>query len=163
ADLVLQRSQALQCAAGASGRMVVAGTSRSRAEQLVDAVGGDRVAIAAENSASEIVLSGTTGGIEALVALARQQSIAARPLKACWPLHCSAAMRRAAVEFATRVQRHRAMPLHTPVFSPILERYYSGVEDYADCLSRHLTSPIAFASAVETLRNDGLRTFLPIG
>jgi acyl transferase domain-containing protein len=163
ADLVVHRTAALERTRAERGRMIAVHTTLAVAERLVDTIGRDRIAVAAENSRTEIVLSGTTAGIDAVVSAARKQAIAVRLLTARWPLHCRRAMDRAAADLAARLRHVRAASLHTPVFSPIVGRFYDDSDDYADCLPRHLTSAVRFADAVETLWADGIRMFLSCG
>uniref|UniRef100_F8TTH9 [acyl-carrier-protein] S-malonyltransferase n=1 Tax=uncultured Acidobacteria bacterium A3 TaxID=1036853 RepID=F8TTH9_9BACT len=162
AAIVRHRVAALE-RTGGQGRMIVATTTRAMADHLVDLAGRGRVAVAAENSITEIVLSGTTTGIDAVEALARQRAIPVRLLNAHWPLHCAAAMQRAATDLAGRLGQLKTAPSQTPVFSPILARYYLDSDDLAACLARHLTSPVRFADAFHTLWSDGIRTFVPCG
>lgn len=163
AAIVLHRAAALERCCDQAGRMVVARTTRATAGRLVDSVGRDRVAVAAENSRTEIVLSGTRSGLDALLALARKEAIAWRDLSAPWPLHCHRAMRHPAADLVGRLRHLATGRLHTPVFSPILARYYRDSDNLVECLSLHLTAPVRFADAFDKLWSEGFRTFLTCG
>jgi acyl transferase domain-containing protein len=163
AEIVLHRTAALERTRDRAGRMIVARTTRAMADRLVDLIGRDRVSVAAENSKTEIVLSGTMSGVDALVVLARQRAIPVSHLNSRWPLHCARAMHRAATDLASRLGHLAPASPHTPIFSPILARYYRDSDDFAECLSSHLTLPVGLADAFDALWADGIRTFLSCG
>jgi [acyl-carrier-protein] S-malonyltransferase len=54
-------------------------------------------------------------------------------------------------------------PPHTPVFSPILGRFYRDSDDLAECLALQLMLPVRFAEAVRQLSSEGIRTFTVCG
>ena len=45
----------------------------------------------------------------------------------------------------------RAEALHTPVFSPILGRYYWSSDDLVEAVAAHLTKPVRFLEAITYL------------
>jgi acyl transferase domain-containing protein len=53
--------------------------------------------------------------------------------------------------------------LTTPVFSPILGRYYNDADVLGECLAEHLVRPVDFAGAVRHAYGEGVRRFVECG
>jgi acyl transferase domain-containing protein len=162
-EIVGHRTATLERWRTEDGGMVIAHTSLPMAHRLVEAAGHDRVAVAAENSPEHVVISGSRAGVDAVVTLARARGIRVSRLTARWPLHCRPTMRRAATAFAGQLHDVTSKRPHTPVFSPILGRFYNDSDDLAECLSLQLMLPVRFADAVRQLSSQGIETFTVCG
>lgn len=139
AEIVLHRAVALERARTEAAAMVVANTDKSVAKSLVQLADGHPTAVAAENSPTEIVISGTSAGIDRIRSLARDRGIAVTTMKARWALHCRPIMLPAAAELKDRLRHIPFQPLQLPVFSPIFGRYYDDAENVAELIAEHLS------------------------
>jgi acyl transferase domain-containing protein len=162
-EIVGHRTAALEQSRREASGMVVVRTSRPMADRLVDAAGHERVAVAAENSPEHVVISGSREGVDAVMALARERGIRVSRLTARWPLHCGPTMRQASRAFARQLRDVTSKPPHTPVFSPILGRFYRDDDNLAECLSVQLTLPVRFVDAVQQLSSEGVQSFTVCG
>jgi len=162
AEIAVQRTSVLDRCQRDGGMLSVA-TNRASADRLVALAGASRTAVAAENGPAEIVVSGTTAGINSIQSLARRRRIATAALKARWPLHCAPLMLPAAMELAKQLRSITWRGLEVPVFSPILGRYYGPSDNLAECLASHLAMPVRFAAAVRTLSSAGIESFIACG
>jgi hypothetical protein len=57
----------------------------------------------------------------------------------------------AAGDLRQHLRTMRAEALHTPVFSPILGRYYWSSDDLVEAVAAHLTKPVRFLEAITYL------------
>jgi acyl transferase domain-containing protein len=119
--------------------------------------------VAAENAPAQVVIVGTSHGIDSVRNQARAQRIGVEPLKARWALHCGPLVGGAAAALAAEL---RAIRMQTPavaVYSPLLGRYYNRHDTLSECIAQHLTRRIRFADAVRTLLLAGVETFVQCG
>lgn len=162
ATIVCHRVRALEAVDAVGGSMAAVDTDAVRAATLVELVADDHLAVAAENHAGQTVLSGPGRAMEAVREVTRALRISFVPLQSPWPFHCPL-MRPAVARFAAEAGRLRQRPLDVPVFSPILQRWYTDGDALATCLAEHLVRPVRFADAIRQLRTDGVSAFVECG
>jgi acyl transferase domain-containing protein len=163
AEIVWRRTAVLDRWQTEPGSMLTVSTTAANAERLVDRAGRHRAAVAAENSPTEVVISGTRPGVDSIRNLARTQRIAVQPLNARWPLHFGPSMRGAATALGAELRRMRMQQPAVAVYSPLLGRYYTRHDTPAECVARHLTERIRFADAVRALWLAGIESFIQCG
>jgi acyl transferase domain-containing protein len=163
AEIVFQRAAVLNGYSTEAGGMLVARTTKALADTLVDLAGSENAAVAAENSPTEVVISGTAAGIERIERFARYLGIVVTRLRARWPLHCRAVMVLAATELKKRLSHISSQPLRVPVFSPILGRCYGDADNLTEMLSDELALPVRFADAIRYLLSTGAEAFIECG
>lgn len=164
AIIVGQRIAALQTLGQQRGCMTVLSTNLARAEQLLSLVGSPEVAIAAENYDSQVVVSGSEQAVSVVEELARVIQIQTQRVSSAYAFHCPLIMQPVATRFAASIQQIEQQPLQTPVFSPILGRYYRDDDTLSDCLGQHLVRPVYFARSMQELtRTANLQVFVECG
>ncbi|MEO6090248.1 MAG: acyltransferase domain-containing protein, partial [Umezawaea sp.] len=161
ARIVAHRVLAVESLAS-DGYLVALSTPRTRAQLLVDLVGDPLVAVAAENDDRQVVVSGTSGGMDTLQVVARHLGIGSVRLDSPFAFH-SPVLRPAVSRFADRVRGLPQHPMDLRVYSPILCRYYSDGDVLADLLAGHLVQPVAFADGLRRVHADGGRVFVEAG
>jgi acyl transferase domain-containing protein len=162
AQLVCKRSRALQEVGFGRGYMVALATEADKAHHLVALAGPDQAAVAVENFPGQTVVSGATEAIDQVVAIAGRLGIGAARLDSAFPFH-SAVMTPAVTALAAQASGVQRKPFRIPVFSPILGRLYTDEDDLAECLARHLVTPVRFQAGLATAYEAGCRTFLEAG
>ena len=161
-EIVLHRSAALKALQSTGGYMAALSVDRSRAEKLLAMAGGVETAIASENHKGQTVISGPEADMDRCAEIAAILKISFAKLKSPYPFH-SPAMKPACHAFADRIRSIATKPSATPIFSPILNRYYTASDVLADRLAEHLVLPVNFASAMEKMYGEGVRTFVECG
>jgi acyl transferase domain-containing protein/acyl carrier protein len=162
AAIVCHRVRALSALDTAGGSMAALEIDAARAARLVELVGDERLAVAAENHPKQTVLSGPGRAMEAVRDVASALRIAFVPLPSPHPFHCPL-MEPARADFAAEAARQAQRPLRLPVYSPILQRCYADGDVLAACLAEHLVRPVRFADAIRQLRADGVSAFVEGG
>ncbi|MFD5603480.1 acyltransferase domain-containing protein, partial [Streptomyces sp. NPDC127064] len=162
ARIVLSRTAAIAGRDGGTGAMVALAASPARSRHLIALVENERLAVATENHAAQTVLSGPREAIAQVKAIAEHLNIGCAPLDAGFAFH-NPALASAAPDFAAAVRGLARGRLDTPVYSPILQRFYDQDESLADRLADHFTLPVRFSSAVAFLHEHGARTFVEAG
>ncbi|WP_125777416.1 acyltransferase domain-containing protein [Antribacter gilvus] len=154
AQIVAHRSLALAEHAGDGFGMAALGMGPEQADHLVALTGGDAV-VAVENHARQTVVTGTAAALEKIGAVARGLEVSCVTLSAPFPFHSPWAAR-AAADFRRRLgAEFPAAPMTLPVHSPIEGREYTGEDDLADLVSRHLVRRLRFAPTISDLHDDG--------
>ena len=164
-DVVVVRGRAMQRAGeerpGTMSALLGAGTEAATA--LCDEARGDDVLLVAnENSAAQVVISGSVPAIERAEKLAAARKIRAIRLNVAGAFHSP--LMEPALE--PIVERLAAIELRAPRF-PIAENV-SGtlVEDIGrlrELLGRHVVSPVKWESCVSALDNAGANVFVETG
>jgi [acyl-carrier-protein] S-malonyltransferase len=163
AEIVFQRTSVLNEYSAEGGGMLLARTTKPLADALVELAGHQQVAVAAENSPTEVVISGTAAGLEMIQRFARNLGIVITKLRAPWALHCRAVMAPAAAELKKRLAHISSQRLRIPVFSPTLGRYYSDTENLSEILAEHLVLPVRFTDAIRHLLSSRADVFVECG
>lgn len=161
ARVVAHRVLAVQAAAP-DGYLAALSTQSARAQLLVDLIADPGVAVAAMNHDHQVVLSGSSSGMDTLQVIARHLGIGSVRLHSPFPFH-SPVLRPAVADFADRIRGLDQRPLDVPVYSPILRRYYQADDVLADLLAEHLVAPVHFAESLRRLHADGGRVFVESG
>jgi acyl transferase domain-containing protein len=162
AFIVAQRVKALQSVATGHGYMTALGTDVTHARKLLDLIGDQDTVVAAENHAGQTVISGTQETMNTIGAVCQLLKITFTKLNSPYPFH-SPLLQPVVSDFAARIHHLQQRPLHTPVFSPIMQRYYSPDDKFTDCLAQQLVLPLNFAEAIQCLRTEGTQTFVECG
>ncbi|WAP59237.1 acyltransferase domain-containing protein [Streptomyces sp. S465] len=160
--IVAQRVAVIERQGGVDGRMVALSASAERTRKLLELVDEPLLAVATENHDEQTVVSGPAGILDRVVAIAGQLGVGAIEIDTPFPFH-TPALAPAAPEFAAYVRKLDQHPLHRPVYSPILQRYYEPGDVLADLLAEHFTQPVRFAAAVRHLRETGVKVFVEAG
>jgi [acyl-carrier-protein] S-malonyltransferase len=162
AEIVCHRSVALRESADGRGLMLALACGADTAEQIMALVGDPRVVLAADNAPRQVVVSGPEPGIQTVRAVASAVGVGNTVLRAPHAFH-NPALATARTELVRRIGGYRRCPLRTPVFSPILGRFYRNDDDLAQLLGAHLVTPVRFAAAVSRFYDRGARIFVELG
>ncbi|MGI5282724.1 acyltransferase domain-containing protein [Nonomuraea polychroma] len=162
ARVIWQRVQAVAGLDLRDGYMAALSTDAVRAGQIADLVADDSLAVAAENHPAQTVLSGSAVAMDAVREVARAVNVSFARLAASVPFHCPL-LRPAIARFAVAVKAIPIRTPHTPVYSPIYNRYYEPGEDMGVALAGHFVERVLFADAVHALYADGVRVFVECG
>ncbi|MBH5337824.1 acyltransferase domain-containing protein [Streptomyces pactum] len=160
--IVARRVAVIERHGGAEGRMVALTASAERTGKLLDLIDEPLLAVATENHDEQTVVSGPSGVLDRVVAIAGQLGLNAIEIDTPFPFH-TPALAPAAPEFAAYVRTLEQRPLRHPVYSPILQRSYEPGDVLADLLAEHFTRPVRFAAAVRHLRREGISVFVEAG
>jgi len=161
ARIVVRRVQAIDDIE-IDGRMVALACSSERALHLIDLIGDPMVAVATINHDEQTIVSGPSHSIEKVLAVAATVSIPTVALSAAFPFH-TPLLAPAVEPFAAYVRRLNQQPMHRPVLSPIMRRYYEPDDSLAELLSRHFVNPVHFSSALRELHAGGYDCFVECG
>jgi acyl transferase domain-containing protein len=161
AEIICHRTLAME-ALSPRGAMVALHANRPFAEQILRLIGGD-VAVAAENSARQTVLSGSETAVGAVIAVAAASRVRAKRLRAKYPYHCRSLMEAAASDFLRRIEGLPSTRLRTPVYSPIFQRFYNQNDHLLRCLADHLLQPVMLKTAISDLCSRGFCSFVEAG
>lgn len=157
AEIICHRTLAME-ASSPRGAMVALNANRLVAEKILRLIGGD-VAVAAENSARQTVLSGSETAVDAVIAVAAATKIRATRLRSKYPYHCRSLMGAAAADFFQRIEGLPSTRLRVPVYSPIFRRFYNQSDHLQKCLADHLLQPVMLKAGISDLRSRGFCSF----
>jgi 8-amino-7-oxononanoate synthase len=156
ARFVARRGRAMASLKGDPGTMAAVMAERSVVENLLV----DGTVIANVNHPRQIVVSGTTEAVQAVVAKAAEQEVKAKLLTVSHGFHSPAL---ASLDTDDLVD---SLTLHDPrvtVASGIADRPYRDATDARDVFRRHATSPVDFVGALAQCREAGANLFLQVG
>lgn len=165
-QLVAERGRAMaEQARQHPGTMgAVVGLPAATVEQLcADAARHGTVVIANRNSARQLVVSGTTAAVEAVLAAAQAAgAIRARRLPVGGAYH-SPLMEPAEHRLAAALVQAPLRPPRTPFISSVTGQRVTDIEAYRAQLQRQVTSPVCWYETVRTLTGLGATQFVEVG
>jgi acyl transferase domain-containing protein len=144
------------------GRMLALACDRERAEQILALLPSSDAVVAVANGATQTGVSGPADALSRVARVAEAIGVPATRLRAPHPFH-NPLLAAAGRVFAERVRGHRSHGFRTPVFSPILGRYYREQDDLGELLAAHLVAPVEFAGAVDRAHDAGARIWVEFG
>ena len=157
-----RRGELMASAAQKPGAMVAVSTSLETITERLDAWDLDLV-IANHNGPQQVVLSGALSEIEKAEATMLTENITCRRLPVSTAFHSPivAGAGRDFAEFLTSVDFHAP---RCPVYSNVSAVAHSSDPNaMRDGIAAQLSSRVRFAEMVETMYNDGARTFIEVG
>ncbi|MFE3607861.1 ACP S-malonyltransferase [Streptomyces goshikiensis] len=161
--LVAERGRLMGEADGGAMAAVL-GAGLTEVERTLAASGRTDVEVANDNSATQVVISGTAAGVSAVTALLT----AGDPAIRCVPLPVSAAfhsreMAPAALRFAAVLAETPLAPPRLPVISNVTARPYPPGEPVAALLGRQIRSRVRWTETMEHLLDSGVDEVTEIG
>ncbi|OKI53631.1 acyltransferase [Streptomyces sp. MJM1172] len=161
--LVAERGRLMGEADGGAMAAVL-GAGLTEVERILAASGRTDVEVANDNSATQVVISGTAAGVSAVTALLT----AGDPAIRCVPLPVSAAfhsreMAPAARRFAAVLAETPLAPPRLPVISNVTARPYPPGEPVAALLGRQIRSRVRWTETMEHLLDSGVDEVTEIG
>ncbi|MFG2716111.1 ACP S-malonyltransferase [Streptomyces goshikiensis] len=161
--LVAERGRLMGEADGGAMAAVL-GAGLTEVERALAASGREDVEVANDNSATQVVISGTAAGVSAVTALLT----AGDPAIRCVPLPVSAAfhsreMAPAARRFAAVLAETPLAPPRLPVISNVTARPYPPGEPVAALLGRQIRSRVRWTETMEHLLDSGVDEVTEIG
>jgi acyl transferase domain-containing protein len=162
AEIVCHRIAALREHDTSGGGLVALGCDRERAEQMLALLPEPPARVAVDNGPHQVVVSGAAETLRRITAVAAAIGVPATPLAAAHPFH-HPLLAGARDAFAERIAGYRSRGLRTPVFSPILGRFYRDSDDLAALLAAHLVTPVDFGGTVRRLHAAGARIWVEVG
>jgi acyl transferase domain-containing protein/acyl carrier protein len=161
AYVVAQRNAALRTAGHPGGMLALGGNAR-RVSALVELMGDPGIAVAAENSPRQTVVSGSRDQLLLAEEVAGRVGIGATRLHSPYPFH-SPLLAEASEVFERSIRGVRQAPLRIPVYSPISGRCYHDGDDLPSVLAGHLTLPVRFLDALRHVHGEGADVFVECG
>jgi acyl transferase domain-containing protein/acyl-CoA synthetase (AMP-forming)/AMP-acid ligase II/acyl carrier protein len=162
--LVAHRGRLMQQGT-APGAMVAITAAPDVVEKLLRAPAGslhERVAIAAHNTASEVVLSGDPEAVRSVAGSLAATGAKVTALHVTRAFH-SPLMRDMLAEFARCAEEVTYRPPRIPIVSNVTGEVADGAVATAAYWVRHVMEPVRFAKGVQTLAASGCRTLVEIG
>ncbi|HEX3334651.1 MAG TPA: beta-ketoacyl synthase N-terminal-like domain-containing protein, partial [Acidimicrobiales bacterium] len=159
------RGDAIVAAAG--GDDVDAGTMaavNAPVDVVAKAIGNrDDVVIANYNSPSQMVISGTRGGVESVAATLAADGVAAKVLNVHCAFH-SPLLASAPEHLAVALQSAALSPPRVPVWTNTTATPYpEDVEEIRSVLSGQVARPVHFVDEIEAMYEAGIRVFVEAG
>lgn len=173
------------CFAGAFDAEVLVPLSHKRALSILDAIEEDKgkmIAVSLPeteiitlldgekdvwavnfNSPKQIVLAGSTEGINSFMRKLSNKNIAYKELNVACAFH-SPLLHKSRKLYADVLQKVDFKTLNIPVWSNTTAEYYpTGKQEIKNRLSEHLIKPVLFNRQVENMYNEGARIFIEVG
>ena len=166
-DLVIETNRVIE-SMEKSGKipdavMIAAGTNRSLVEKILEEEGMGPLFIAMDNCPHQVVLVGTEGPAEKMVAALKEHRVLCEPLSFRRGYHTplfdpvSERLREVFQKFPISKPR-------VPVWSCTLKGPYpEDLEEVRALLANHWIEPVAFRETVDRLYEEGYRTFVEVG
>ncbi len=158
--VIVHRGRSMQSATG-QGRMAVVHLPAAVVAKTL-AASGSKVAIAAINSPTSTVISGRSDGMDALVAVWREQGASCTPMPVNYAFH-SPQMQPYSEELERVLGPVETRKGSVPMISTVTGRPVSAEEINAAYWGRNVRLPVRFAEAVEAALRMGLKSFVEIG
>ncbi|MEU6057352.1 acyltransferase domain-containing protein [Streptomyces sp. NPDC047097] len=161
AAILCERISVLREHDRSGGAMLALGCDRARAERIVALIDDPDLVLAVDNG-PQTVVSGRAEPLATAADIADRLGINHTRLRSPHPFH-HPLLEGARTSLAERLATYRPRPLHVPVYSPILGRFYRDGDDLARLLALHLVTPVEFGPAVSALYAAGARVFVETG
>ena len=161
AEIATRRYLAL-AAKKTRSRMAVLALPARHVETFLRMLNQPTVAIAAENAPRQTVIVGLPSSIAAAEDLARLLGLSFQRLTTTWGPHRSG-LRGIEQQLVASLAHVTRRPPQTPVYSPLLGRFYEPTDDVVACLAGQLVEPLRFADAVRALVAGGLTMLVEVG
>ncbi|MCD9163395.1 acyltransferase domain-containing protein [Streptomyces albireticuli] len=163
ARIVAHRVQVIERQGLAPGRMAALSADGDRVRALIDLIGDELLSVATENHDTQTVVSGPRDAMEKALAVSRQLGISTADISSPFPFH-TPILAPAVPVFAGLVGKLDQRPLRTPVYSPVLGRYYEPDDALGELLAEHFVKPVRFSAAVRHLHGEGrAERFVEVG
>ncbi|MGC0417890.1 acyltransferase domain-containing protein [Embleya sp. AB8] len=162
ARLLCERIKAVERTPLPEGAMIVLDSNVGRTEHMCAAVGDPSLVIAVDNGPHQVVVSGWSDAVTALERLAGALDVRATRHKAPGAFH-NPVFQPVARRFA---EATAGIPVHAPearLYSPQLRRFVRSADDVRELLNGLLVLPVGFRTALHTLYDEGIETFLECG
>ena len=163
--LVRLRGEAMQEAvpAGTGGMAAIMGGDTAAVSQLcLDAAEGAPLSPANFNCPGQVVIAGSAEAVERAVALCKERSLKAIPLKVSAPFHC-AMMAPAASKVETALTELKISTPEFPVIANVDAKPNQNAEAIAALLVNQVTSTVQWEQTVRFLEEQGVTHALEIG
>ena len=161
AEIVARRHQAL-AAKKTRSRMGVLKLPAGHVHTFLRVLNDATVSIAAENAPTHTVIVGSPSGLAAAEDLARLLGLSFQRLTTTWGPH-RASLRGIEQQLLGSLTHVARRALQTPVYSPLLGRFYRAEDDVVAAIAEQLVEPVRFADAVRDLVTGGVTLFVEVG
>lgn len=170
ARLLRTRGEAMQAAVptGQGGMVAVIGPELAAVEEIVKiarerAPAGEIIEIANHNSTNQIVLSGSTKGMEMAIAVAKEKGAKrALPLAVSAPFHCSL-MAPAANVMETALAASNLKAPAVPLIANVTADLVSDPVQIKTLLVQQVTGMVRWVDSIEKLKTLGVTRMIEIG
>jgi acyl transferase domain-containing protein/SAM-dependent methyltransferase/acyl carrier protein len=157
--VIYHRGKVMQPATG-GGKMAAIGLPRAAADAFL-AERGDRVSLAAVNSASSVVIAGDADAVEGAVADLLERGAFARLLPVSLASH-SVHMEGPRRELVAALSGMTVRAASVPIYSTVRGALAQATDFDALYWGRNLREPVCFAGAVDAARAAGINDFLEL-
>ncbi|MFM8331555.1 MAG: acyltransferase domain-containing protein, partial [Candidatus Methylumidiphilus sp.] len=158
--LIAARGRLMQALPAGGGMAAVFAPEAQVAAKLAEYAG--RANIAARNGPQHTVIAGETAAVQAVLAAFEAEGINGATLAVSHAFH-SHLMAPMLDEFADIARRVAFSPPKVKLVSNLTGGIVGAEIATPDYWVRHIRQPVAFAAGIETLRREGVRTFLELG
>ncbi|GAA3849385.1 acyltransferase domain-containing protein [Saccharothrix violaceirubra] len=160
--VLAQRIAVLREVDTSGGGMLALSCERDRVQRILELLPTRDVVVAVDNGRRQTVVSGPADSLRRVERIGSALGVPVAALRAPHPFH-HVLLEPARVAFAEALRGIRTSIPHTPVFSPILGRYYRPREDLSESLPAHLVHPVSFGPTVDRAHRDGTRVWVELG
>jgi [acyl-carrier-protein] S-malonyltransferase len=164
-EAVVTRGRAMQTAAEQQPGTMTAliGVGPTEATEICEAAGrGDILAVANENAANQVVLSGSVRAIERAEEAARSRGVKAIRLKVAGAFH-SPLMQPAVEPIRAALAALEFREPRFPIVANVSGRFVGDPAALRDGLSRHVISPVRWERSMHVLEGAGFEVFVEAG
>ncbi len=143
------------------GKMIAVSLPQTEVNALLD--GEKEVWAVNLNSHKQIVIAGSTEGVNAFMQKLSDKNIAYKELNVACAFH-SPLLHKSKDLYANVLKNVDFKTLSTPVWSNTTAEYYpTTAQEIKDRLSEHLIKPVLFTQQIENMYNEGARIFVEVG
>ncbi|MGW4134209.1 acyltransferase domain-containing protein [Amycolatopsis japonica] len=161
AALVCDRNEVLRLHAPEGGLLALR-CGRAKSELLLSLLDLPDLTFAVDNAEEQSVLSGPAAQLATARKVAEAAGIGTTAVSSAYGFH-NHNLVPAGRALAAKAAEYKSGAFDTPVFSPILRRYYHDGDDLAALLGLHLSHPVHFRETLSALYSEGRRSFTELG